>query len=91
MRTSTPTTPLLSILRHLNAEQRAEFAALAGTKVDYLYQLSGCNRKSCRSQLAKSIADASVAMRRKYGSPTITMETLATMCSDRNCSVAGRS
>ena len=76
-----PTTPLLSILRHLDSdERRDEFAKLAGTSTAYLYQLAGCKRGACRSRLAKGIADASVVMRDRYGSEVITMETLATMC-----------
>ena len=84
MRTSAPTTPLLAILRQLTPEERVEFAALAGTKVDYLYQLGGCNRGSCRSRLAKAIADASEIMAMQTGSDTISMETLATMCPVRS-------
>lgn len=76
-----PTTPLLSILRQLATDtRRAEFAALAGTSVAYLYQLAGCKRSACRARLAKGIADASVAMNARYGSDTISMEVLASMC-----------
>ncbi len=80
-RTNTPTTPLLAILRHLDDdERREEFAELSGTKVSYLYQLAGCSRISCRSSLARKIAEASIKMAEKYGSEPITMDTLATMC-----------
>lgn len=81
MRKSTPKTPLLALLRELKTpERRTEFAELAGTKVDYLYQLAGCNRGACRSLLAKNIADASVVMAERYGTSAVTMEQLATMC-----------
>lgn len=81
MRKETLTTPLLDLLRELDtAEVRMEFAKLAGTSVPYLYQLAGCCRTACRSQLAKRIADASKVMNAMYGTPIITMEQLATMC-----------
>lgn len=76
-----PTTPLLQILRQLDAaEKRQEFAELAGTSVAYLYQLAGCARGACRTRLAKGIADASVEMHKRYGTDIVTMDTLATMC-----------
>lgn len=76
-----PTTPLLALLRDLETDdKRNEFAMLAGTTRVYLYQLAGCNTQACRSRLAKSIADASVAMHERYGTQAISMETLATMC-----------
>ena len=80
MRKNTPRTPLLHILRGMTPDQRSEFAMLAGTTVSYAYQLAGCNRKSCRASLTKGLADASVTMAAKYGTPTITMEQIATMC-----------
>lgn len=76
-----PKTPLLAILRELKTdERRDEFAALAGTSRLYLYQLSGCHSGSCRAKLAMGIANASVEMHKKYGTPVITMTDLATMC-----------
>lgn len=81
MRNTPPTTPLLALLRDLETDaKRNEFAGLAGTKVAYLYQLAGCNRKSCRADLAQKIADASVKIAAKYGTAPITVQTLATMC-----------
>jgi hypothetical protein len=80
MRKSIPKTPLLVILRQMTAAQRDEFAMLAGTSTSYLYQLAGCNRKSCRAGLTKGIADASVVMGAKYGTDSVDMDTLATMC-----------
>lgn len=80
-RTSPPTTPLLAILRALeNDERRDEFAQLAGTSTAYLYQLATCRTQACRSPLAKGIADASVLMAKKYKTPRITMDVIATMC-----------
>lgn len=74
-------TPLLTILRQLEtADRRAEFALLAGTDANYLYQLGSCQRRSCRAPLAKAIADASLLMSQKYGCNTISMDELATMC-----------
>lgn len=87
MRTSPPTTPLLAILRQMTPQQRLEFATLAGTKVDYLYQLAGCNRTSCRSALAMRIASASEQMALLCGSAPIGMSTLAVMCSESGCAV----
>ena len=76
-----PTTPLLAILRQLGTnERRDEFASLAGTSTAYLYQLASCKRGACRVPLAKGIADASIVMHARYGSDTITMDALATMC-----------
>ena len=80
MRTNAPRTPLLAILRAMTPDQREEFALVSGTSVSYLYQLAGCNRKSCRAKLTKGIADASEHMHRRYGTPVISMELLAGMC-----------
>jgi hypothetical protein len=81
-RKNSPQTPLLAILRALESdERRDEFAKLAGTSTSYLYQLGTCNRDACRSRLAMGIADASVKMHKKYGTPMVTMLQLATMCS----------
>lgn len=88
MRTDTPTTPLLALLRELRKpDRREEFAALTGTSIGYLYQLAGCypNRKACRSDLALRIEQASRALNRKYRTPVVTMQQLATMCADGKC------
>ena len=80
-RKNTPRTPLLHVLRQLGTDdKRNEFATLAGTSRLYLYQLSICSRKSCRADLAKRIADASVVMAEKYGTQVLTLEGLSTMC-----------
>lgn len=73
--------PLLHILREMGVgAMRDEFAARAGTTSNYLYQLGSCQRGACRADLAKRISDASKVMNKRYGTPTITMEQLATMC-----------
>jgi hypothetical protein len=80
-RRTDPKTPLLALLRELESdERREEFAALAGTSVSYAYQLATCSRGACRSRLAKGLADASVAMHKRYGTSVVTMEQLASMC-----------
>ena len=83
-----PKTPLLAVLRQLGTDdKRDEFAGLAGTSRLYLYQLSICSRKSCRADLAKRIADASVVMAEKYGTQVLTLDGLSTMCA--SCAVEG--
>lgn len=85
-RKAPPRTPLLNILRLLaNPKRRDEFARLAGTSQNYLYQLGTCARTSCRIGLAKSIADASLVMARKYGTPVLTLEEVASMCGGEGC------
>ena len=87
-RKNTPRTPLLAVLRQLGADdKRDEFAGLAGTSRLYLYQLSICSRRSCRTDLAKRIADASVVMHEKYGTQVLTLEVISTMCAE--CSTEG--
>ena len=82
-RKNQPKTPLLAVLRQLGTDdKRNEFAALAGTSRLYLYQLSICSRKSCRADLAKRIADASVVMAEKYGTQVLTLDGLSTMCAE---------
>ena len=74
-------TPLLRVLQQLeNGARRQEFATLAGTTTNYLYQLGSCQRDSCSARKAKGIADASVVMSKKYGSDVLTLDTIATMC-----------
>jgi hypothetical protein len=87
-RKNTPRTPLLHVLRQLGTDdKRNEFAALAGTSRLYLYQLSICSRRSCRADLAKRIADASVVMAEKYGTQVLTLEIICSMCAE--CSTEG--
>ena len=87
-RKNTPRTPLLAVLRQLETDdKRDEFATLADTSRLYLYQLSICSRKSCRADLAKRIADASVVMAEKYGTQVLTLDGLSTMCA--SCAVEG--
>ena len=87
-RKNQPKTPLLAVLRQLETDdKRDEFAALAGTSRLYLYQLSICSRRSCRADLAKRIADASVVMHEKYGTQVLTLEVICSMCAE--CSTEG--
>ena len=87
-RKNTPRTPLLAVLRQLETDdKRDEFATLAGTSRLYLYQLSICSRRSCRADLAKRIADASVVMAEKYGTQVLTLEVICSMCAE--CSTEG--
>ena len=80
-RKNLPRTPLLAVLRQLETDdKRDEFAGLAGTSRLYLYQLSICSRRSCRADLAKRIADASVVMAEKYGTQALTLEIICSMC-----------
>ena len=80
MRKNDPSTPLLAVLRALTPEQREEFASEANTQVSYLYALATCARRSPRASLAVAIASASATMERRYGSPAVTVEQLASMC-----------
>lgn len=74
-------TPLLQVLRQLgNDERRGEFANLAQTKTNYLYQLASCKRASCSAKKAVAIAAASVQMSLLYGSDVLTVGDIATMC-----------
>ena len=83
-----PKTPLLAVLRQLATDdKRDEFATRAGTSRLYLYQLSICSRRSCRTDLAKRIADASVVMHEKYGTQVLTLEVICSMCAE--CSTEG--
>lgn len=87
-RKNSPKTPLLAVLRQLETDdKRDEFATLAGTSRLYLYQLSICSRRSCRADLAKRIADASVVMAKKYGTQVLTLEVICSMCAE--CSTEG--
>jgi hypothetical protein len=83
MRSNDPKTPLLALLRALTDEERQKLADKAETSLSYLYALATCQRGSCRSALAKRIADATVWMHKETKGQTeiVTMEQLATMCS----------
>ena len=79
-------TPLLTALRACTVEEQHEWAGLAGTKRNYLYQLATCSRRSPGVDLAKRIADASVKMHvSTLGRvPKVTMDQIATMCAVKN-------
>lgn len=85
MRTNEPKTPLLALLRQLTPEQREQLAADAETRVDYLYALGSCTRKSCKAALAARIQKATemmAARTAKSETPTaaITVAELGSMC-----------
>ena len=86
MRTNTPRTPLLALLRSLTAEQRAQLALDAETKVSYLYSLASCQRgarQCCSAALALRIEQATIKMNEATGETIIVTQTeLATMCAD---------
>jgi hypothetical protein len=88
MRTNTPRTPLLNLLRQLTAEQRETLADNAGTKVSYLYSLASCQRgegQSCSAPLALKIEEATIRMHHATDgeTPIVTIRDLATMCEVR--------
>lgn len=76
-------TPLAALLRECDAEQRERLASLAGTTVNYLYNLAGCHRTDPSSSLAVGIEDASRTLHRESRGRTriVTVRELATMCS----------
>lgn len=75
-----PTTPLLALLRQLTQEQRVELVRLSKTRLTYLYALGGCGRTSCKADKAVRIEAATRALNKKYQTPVVTMQQLATMC-----------
>lgn len=76
-----PTTPLTDWLRAASPEDRERMASLAGTTVNYLYQLAGCARAVPKADLAFGIEEATTAMNAENPSlPIITARTIATMC-----------
>ncbi len=75
-------TPLLTALRACTVDEQYEFARLAGTKRNYLYQLASCHRRQPNITLAAAICAASVALnsRTKGRVPVLTTDDIATMC-----------
>lgn len=78
--TTLPTTPLIALLRLLTEDQKIEFGRLCKTRVSYLYALGGCGRTSCRADKAARIEAATRVLAKKYKTPVVTMQQLATMC-----------
>ena len=78
-RKNDPLTPLIALLRALDAEQRDDFACKTATPVSYLYALGACQR-TCSVKKARLIAETSREFNRLHGTPVVTMEQLATMC-----------
>lgn len=78
-----PITPLTLWLRAATPEQRERAAQLAGSTVNYLYQLGGCARGSRLSaDLAFRIEDALQVLHKESGGklPLVTARELSTMC-----------
>ncbi len=76
-------TPLAALLRECDDAQRDRLAALAGTTVNYLYNLAGCHRRDPSSSLAVGIEDASRKLHAETKGRTriVTVRELASMCS----------
>lgn len=75
-------TPLLTALRACSVDEQYEFARLAGTKRNYLYQLATCHRKNPGLKLAQAICDASADLHRRTAGrvPALTTADIAGMC-----------
>lgn len=71
-------TPLAAWMRNASPEQRERLAALAGTTVNYLWQIATCRRMP-NAALALGIEDGTRAMRTKK-LPIVTVRDIATMC-----------
>lgn len=54
-------TPIMSLLRQMSPVEREQWAALAGTRVNYLYHI-GSGAREPKVRLAVSIADATQTM-----------------------------
>lgn len=75
-------TPLTTAMRAMTKDQREEFASLAGTTVNYLYQIAGLHRKNIAVQTAFAIEDASAYMAGQYPSaklPTVNARQISEM------------
>ena len=75
-------TILLDFLQAASSDERERCALLAGTTVNYLYQLAGCNRQQAGSDLALRIEDATTTMNIETSGrlPAISVRELAAMC-----------
>lgn len=75
-------TPLSHWLRAATAAERTRMAELAGTTVNYLYQLAGCSRSVPKADLAFRIEEATKVVHAEVGDrlPIISAKTIATMC-----------
>jgi hypothetical protein len=69
----------MALLRELTPEQRGMLADKAGTTVNYLYHVSACSRQP-RVGLAKRISEATTWANKRWGTPVITLDDLASMC-----------
>ena len=75
-------TPLLLALRQCNTAEQHEFAALAGTTRNYLYQMATCQRSEYLSETVRRVSEASKAMHVKPTGrvPKLSMEEISQMC-----------
>jgi hypothetical protein len=80
--TANHVTPLLAALRACTVDEQYEFARLAGTKRNYLYQLASCHRRQPNITLAAAICAASVALHSSTSGrvPVLTTDEIAKMC-----------
>lgn len=80
--TEKPITPLGMLLRECSREEREKLASMAGTTVNYLYNLAGCHRAALSAQKAIGIEDASRLLHKESRGRTriVTARELATMC-----------
>lgn len=76
-------TPLAAWMRAASIDQRERLAALAGTSVNYLWQIATCRRMP-NAALALGIEDGTKVMRaeasRRAKLPVVTVREIATMC-----------
>lgn len=75
-------TPLSDLLRDATPDERDRLARLAGTTVNYLYQVAGCHRPRPSAEFAVALADASMTLNKatKGRLPILTVREIATMC-----------
>lgn len=74
---------MLALLRAATPDQRQRLADLAGTSVNYLYQLASCTRGTrLTADLAFRIEDATRKLHKeaKGSLPTIEARLLSSMC-----------
>lgn len=78
-------TPLLAALRQCNTAEQHEFAALAETTRNYLYQMATCKRSRFTAETVRRVAEASKAMHVKTTGrvPKLSMEEISQMCTLR--------
>jgi hypothetical protein len=75
-------TPLSDFLQAATPAERERCALLAGTKVNYLYQVAGCHRPRPSAEFAVLLEDATRTLHAETGGrlPIVDVRTIATMC-----------